>query len=57
MQYVAIVLLMLALIAAAFGLAKTPAVADAVAWFWCSAFLGMAIMSFWRWRDDHHHHR
>ena len=56
MQYVALVLLMLALFAAGFGLSNTPAVADAVAWFWCAAFLGMALASSWRWWDDHHHH-
>ena len=56
MQYVALVLLVLALVAAAVGLSNTPAVADTVAWFWFSAFLGMAVASSWRWWDDHHHH-
>lgn len=54
MQYFAAIFFVLALIAGAFGLSDTPAVADAIAWFWFSAFLGMAISSLWRWRSDRH---
>jgi len=56
MQYYAAIFFALALIAGAFGLSNTPAVADAIAWFWFSAFLAMAVVSLWRWHDDRHHH-
>lgn len=54
MHYYAAVFFVLALIAGAFGLSDTPAVADAVAWFWFSAFMAMAVVSLWRWRSDRH---
>ena len=52
MQCYAATFFVLALIAGAFGLSDTPAVADAVAWFWFSAFLAMSVVSLWRWRSD-----
>lgn len=52
MQYFAAIFFVLALIAGAFGMSDTPAVADALAWFWFSAFMGMALSSLWRWRHD-----
>lgn len=52
MQYYAAIFFVLALIAGGFGLSDTSAVADAIAWFWFSAFLAMAVVSLWRWRSD-----
>ena len=39
-----------------FALSGLPTVATTLAWFWCAAFLGLALSALWRWHDDHHHH-
>lgn len=57
MLYGFAIFLALALVAAAFALSGLPAVADTLAWFWFSVFLGLTLSALWRWHNDHHHRR
>lgn len=57
MLYGFLVFIGLALVAAAFGLRSLPTVADTLAWFWFSVFLGLALSALWRLYNDRHHHR
>lgn len=57
MLYGFAIFLVLALIAAAFGLRQLPTVADTLAWFWFSVFAGLALSALWRWHSNRHHHR
>jgi hypothetical protein len=57
MLYGSLIFIGLALLAAAFGLRSLPTVADTLAWFWFSVFLGLALSALWRVYNDRHHHR
>lgn len=54
MLYYSVVFLVLALVAAAFGLSDTPTVADTLSWLGFAVFLALAIAAAWRWRSDRH---
>ena len=54
MKYYAAVFLVLAIVAAAFGLSDTPTVADTLSWLGFAVFLSLSIVAAWRWRSDLH---